>query len=225
MQIFKATSPHTAMVGNQMRSDVFTKGGSRTPAKTEGGDEMGSRGPVGNQELRFVKGTARKAEERRKPKARPTGAGVPIAPGWLGPEARAEWDRVVPGMERDGRLVPGVGATLAAYCAAVGRLEMAERVLADGAGLVSSVGPNGYRQQRPEVSIAQKAGAEVLKLASALGLTPAGDARLPKRPEEPQESVTDRLRREHLERKARRGDKLAASQLKLAKIQARKGRA
>ncbi len=134
-------------------------------------------------------------------------------PSWLGPEAREEWARVVPLMEADGRLVPGIGPTLAAYCGAAGRLEIAERALADGSGLVAPVGPNGYRQQRPEVSIAQKAAAEVLKLGTALGLNPAGDVRLPKRPEDKPEDVTARLRREKLERRARRGDELAMRQL------------
>src|SRR5436305_11028416 len=103
-------------------------------------------------------------------------------------------------MEADGRLVPGIGPTLAAYCGAVGRLEIAETALADGAGLVAPVGANGYRQQRPEVSIAQKAAAEVLKLGTALGLNPAGDVRLPKRPEEKKEGPVERLKRERLER-------------------------
>lgn len=57
--------------------------------------------------------------------------GAPERPEWLSAEAAAEWDRVVPALERTGMLRHVDRAALAAYCAAWARLVEAERLIAE----------------------------------------------------------------------------------------------
>ena len=88
-------------------------------------------------------------------KAEPHPAPVaPSRPEWLSPEAKREWSRIVPELERLGLLTIVDRGALTGYCQAWGRAVEAEAIL-KAEGLTFTT-PNGYVQQRPEVSIAQK---------------------------------------------------------------------
>jgi P27 family predicted phage terminase small subunit len=144
---------------------------------------MGQRGPIGNESLRLLRGTAREDEAAKRPAARvPGSVKRPACPEGVSPAVAAEWRKVVAVLAKEGRLTPGGEGLILAYCGAVANLAEAERLLADGGGIMQPVGPNGYRQVRQEVTLARRARAEILKLGAALGLSPAADARIPKAP-------------------------------------------
>ncbi len=143
---------------------------------------MGERGPVGNRKLRILRGTDRPGEERRKAaKRKPRKATVPAPPCPAGVSAAVaqEWRRVVPKLEAEGRIVPGGEGLILAYCGALADLRKVEAATVDGE-IMAPVGANGYMQVRQEVALARRLRLDVLKLGAALGLTPGGDARLPK---------------------------------------------
>jgi len=102
--------------------------------------------------------------------------GIPEKPKWLLPEARAEWDRVVPELERLGLLSKIDGAALAGYCQNWARAIKCEKRL-EHKGMTMKT-QSGYEQQRPEVAMAQKYWALVKVFCSEYGLTPASRVRL-----------------------------------------------
>jgi phage terminase small subunit len=155
---------------------------------------MGQRGPIGNESLRLLRGTARGDEEKKKPKARKAKVPAPPCPAGVSQAVGEEWRRVVPKLEADGRIVPGGDGLILAYCAALADLRKVQAALADGE-VMAPVGANGYMQVRQEVALARRLRLDVLKLGAALGLTPGGDARLPKgdRPEEKARDAWDEL--------------------------------
>ena len=100
----------------------------------------------------------------------------PTRPEWLLPEAKREWVRIVSELERMGLLTIVDRAALTAYCQAYARAVQAEAVLTKK-GMTFET-PNGYIQQRPEVSIAMKEWHAVRAFASEFGLTPAARTRI-----------------------------------------------
>ncbi len=137
---------------------------------------MGSRGPIGKgSKLRLLTGNPGKRASR--PRTKPKTAGVPSPPSGLDRVALAEWRRVVPLLEAEGLLSRLDRGMLAAYCATYARMLAAETALADGAPLVGR-GSHGGMQPRPEARIARDSAALLVQLGNALGLSPAGRARL-----------------------------------------------
>ena len=124
--------------------------------------------------LRVLRGNPRQhAIPANEPKPE---VGIPTRPKWLAPEARREWRRVAGQLEDLGILTIVDRAALAAYCQAWARAVAAEKVIAkDGETFTT---PNGYIQQRPEVSIAQKQWQLVAKFAAEFGLTPSSRSRI-----------------------------------------------
>lgn len=103
-------------------------------------------------------------------------AGAPTRPEWLLTEAKREWGRIVPELDRLGLLTKIDRGALAGYCQAYGRAVEAEAMLKKD-GLTFET-PNGYVQQRPEVSIAQKSWQLAKAFATEFGLTPSSRSRL-----------------------------------------------
>ena len=66
---------------------------------------------------------------------------------------------------------------LEAYCTNYAKWQKCEQII-DEKGYSMEVGDNGYEQQRPEVSIANKAQTEMRAWAKELGLTPAARQRM-----------------------------------------------
>jgi P27 family predicted phage terminase small subunit len=99
----------------------------------------------------------------------------PEAPAWLTDEARAEWDRVVPGLSRLDLLKPEDRGSLAAYCEAWATFrEATETVAREGLTFEAKQGTLPH----PAVGIARSAGRELRAWAAHFGLTPSTEQQL-----------------------------------------------
>lgn len=99
----------------------------------------------------------------------------PEAPAWLSDEARAEWDRVVPGLSRLDLLKPEDRAALAAYCETWASFRKAtETVAREGLTIEAKQGTLPH----PAVGIARSAGRELRAWATHFGLTPSTEQAL-----------------------------------------------
>ena len=110
---------------------------------------------------------------RNEPKPRPVS---PKRPAWLTGEGRREWERVVPELGRLGLLTIVDGAALAGYCQSWTDYVETTRFLKKHGRTFET--PNGYVQQRPEVSIAQKSLQLVKAFCAEFGLTPSSRGRM-----------------------------------------------
>ncbi|GAA3727418.1 phage terminase small subunit P27 family [Streptomyces tremellae] len=101
----------------------------------------------------------------------------PEPPEWLTDEARAEWDRVVPGLTRLDLLKPEDRAALAAYCETWAVfVEATSTVRRDGLTIEAAQGTLPH----PAVAIARNAGRELRTWAGHFGLTPSTEQALAK---------------------------------------------
>lgn len=102
---------------------------------------------------------------------------APEAPEHLSPEARAEWERVVPEMQRLELLKTVDRASLAAYCECWSRFVEARMTIAvDGMYLRDRDG--SPIKKHPAVLILEAASKELRAWAGQFGLTPAAEANL-----------------------------------------------
>lgn len=115
--------------------------------------------------------------------------GAPEPPGWLTPEAQAEWDRVVPGLIALDILKAEDRANLAAYCETWATFVMAVRNVQDNGETIEhtvySQGPNGSSHRtseivNPFIAVARAAGKELRGFAAQFGLTPSSETALGK---------------------------------------------
>jgi P27 family predicted phage terminase small subunit len=113
---------------------------------------------------------------RSIPKPLRTAPRTPQAPRELSAEARAEWKRVVPDLDRQGVLTRGDRAALTGYVTAWSTMQAAQRVI-DANGL-TYVTDTGFIRPRPEVQIAREAREQLLRFAQQFGLTPLSRDRL-----------------------------------------------
>lgn len=127
--------------------------------------------------LKLLKGRA----EGKDVAGRPVHAGPafkrvpPEAPEWLTDEARAEWDRVVPGLTRLDLLKPEDRAVLASYCETWAVfVEATQTVQREGLTIEAKQGTLAH----PAVGIARAAGRELRALAAHFGLTPSTEQAL-----------------------------------------------
>lgn len=116
-------------------------------------------------------------------------ATMPHAPAHLMKEAKAEWRRVARRLHNAGVLTYVDRGVLAAYCQAYGRWAEAEGEIEKRGALMET--PNGYMQQSPWVSIANKAADQMIRAARELGLTPASRSAI--KVEKPELSMADIL--------------------------------
>lgn len=89
-------------------------------------------------------------------------------PGWLAPEAKREWNRLVPQLKRWG-LGLADRACLAMLCQEWAHYVAAQQVLEEEGS--TYVTPTGFAKRRPEVSLAARHLDNVRKLAGEFGLT------------------------------------------------------
>jgi P27 family predicted phage terminase small subunit len=142
--------------------------------------------------LKLLHGTARADRMKNEPGFRP---GRPSRPQWLLPEAKREWNRIVPELESNGLLATVHRAALANYCQWWARWVQAEKALAEH-GLTFTT-ESGYVQQRPEVAIAQKSAQLCKAFLVEFGLTPSSQTRVnvpEKQAEDPMEAFIRRGR-------------------------------
>ena len=144
---------------------------------------MGERGPAPKPTvLKKLEGNPGK---RALPKNEPQPEPGAVCPEWLPEDAKAEWSRVAPILERVKLLTQADTAALAAYCLSWASLKDAQRMIArDGA--VIEGGGSGYRMPHPAVAIANKAKADIHRFCKEFGMTPSARSRmsLPGEPEQ-----------------------------------------
>ena len=103
-------------------------------------------------------------------------ASAPICPTWLDKDAKREWQRIVPLLNRHGMLAKCDRTTLAVYCQAYAEFKHAtQKLKAEGRVTVSKT---GYEQQHPYVVIQHKAINVIAKFALEFGLTPGARGRI-----------------------------------------------
>ena len=107
-----------------------------------------------------------KKTEKNKPKP---------CPKWLSDAAKKEWRRIAKIFAEEEKEF--TDKALEAYCTNYAKWQKCEQII-DEKGYSMEVGDNGYEQQRPEVSIANKAQTEMRAWAKELGLTPAARQRM-----------------------------------------------
>lgn len=101
----------------------------------------------------------------------------PDPPEWLSDDARAEWDRVVPELQRLEVLKPVDRAALAAYCEAWARFRAATEIV-KREGMVLHDDRQGRAQRHPALLTAEAASKELRAWAAEFGLTPSSESRL-----------------------------------------------
>lgn len=109
-----------------------------------------------------------KKTEKNKPKP---------CPKWLSDAAKKEWRRIAKIFAEEKEFTDKDLKALEAYCTNYAKWQKCEQII-DEKGYSMEVGDNGYEQQRPEVSIANKAQTEMRAWAKELGLTPAARQRM-----------------------------------------------
>lgn len=130
--------------------------------------------------IKVLQGTFRPSRAVEEPKPEELKE-VPRPPKTLSSKthkrARSEWTRISKELVDLGLLTKVDFVALECYCLAYERMLTAEEALADGKGLTTFT-PNGFEQQRPEVSIASVSRKEVREFLIQFGMTPASRSRI-----------------------------------------------
>lgn len=101
----------------------------------------------------------------------------PEAPDWLPAEARAEWERVVPELQRLQLIKPVDRASLSAYCLTWDRLVRAQAEMEADGGSVLGFNSQG-RTRHPAVAVIEAASKELRSWATEFGLSPSAESRV-----------------------------------------------
>lgn len=156
---------------------------------------MGKRGPAPKpSHLKKIQGTYR--PDRAAPNEPTPEPSAPSCPSWLGREAKREWRRIVPELEKLGLISEVDRAALAAYCSAYGEWHAAEaEIKKHGRTQINMM--SGLVSARPEVAMRAKALAEMRALLAEFGMTPSSRSRIsvPEKPDEGRNDFLDALRR------------------------------
>lgn len=127
---------------------------------------------------------------QNEPKPKPI---APKCPSWLDKEAKKEWKRLAPELEKLGLLTTVDGTAMAAYCQAYSRWREAEEFITKHGTVMKT--PSGYMQQLPHVSISSTALKHMRAFCTEFGLTPASRTRIDVKPLEGQEDLMEKLLR------------------------------
>lgn len=129
--------------------------------------------------LKIIEGRGNGKDSGGRPVKQPPGFRrlPPEAPEWLPAEARAEWERVVPELQRLQLLKPVDRAALTAYCLTWDRLVRAQRELEADGGSVLGENSQG-RVRHPAVAVVEAASKELRSWAAEFGLSPSSEAKL-----------------------------------------------
>ncbi len=103
--------------------------------------------------------------------------GAPDKPDDLSLIASAEWDRVVPELDRLGLVSPVDAAALVVYCEAVAIHAAAVAKITESGVLIEGA-RGGERVKHPAVQIARDAASTIRTYGAEFGLTPAARARM-----------------------------------------------
>lgn len=129
--------------------------------------------------LKLVEGRGNGKDSGGRPvKAVPEFArSAPEAPDWLPAEARDEWNRVVPELDRLGLLKSIDRSALTSYCLVWDRLVEASRIV-QLEGMVLHDDKQGKAQRHPALLTAEAASKELRAWAQEFGLTPSAEQRI-----------------------------------------------
>lgn len=128
------------------------------------------------------------AENEPKPTA-----GIPSRPEWLSAEAKREWSRVAPELERMGLIAHVDRAMLAGYCQSWAQfVEMAKDLREHG---VTFETEKGYQAPRPEVGVMFKSLDAMRRISALFGLTPADRGRIHLGVDEQEDEFTQFLKK------------------------------
>ena len=151
---------------------------------------MGLRGPAPQPtSIRVLNGNpGRRPINTTEPQPR---AVKPHCPAHLDDEAKKEWKRLSPILQRMRVLTEADYMALANLCVAYSTLIKAQVSLSKTGLLVKT--PSGYVQQSPLVSIVRSQMEMINRLCGEFGLTPSSRSRIQIQPEKPRMSVTAQL--------------------------------
>lgn len=105
---------------------------------------------------------------------------APPLPAWLSPEAAEEWERIVPLLLVVRVLSPVDLGVLAAYCQAVGDLQLVNETLAKTERFYKS---GTLWKEHPAAKASRELSQQVRMLANELGLSPASRSKVSSIPE------------------------------------------
>ena len=135
---------------------------------------MGRRGPKPTPTATLrLRGSWRADARKSEPKPK---LGAPPMPSWLSREAKAEWKRVVPELERLGLLSQLDRAALALYAQAYGRWAEAEKELVVHGLIVKT--KSGMLIQNPYLWIANRAAKQMSEMLAEFGMSPSSRTRV-----------------------------------------------
>jgi len=136
---------------------------------------MGARGPAPIPfEVKVIEGNkGKKKLPKHRPSFRPK---APRCPSWLDKEARREWRRLAPQLEKMRLLTEGDLAAFACYCKAYSDLQNAEKTLQEEGRIVTT--EKGYQMAHPAVAMAREAMKSIKDFAIQCGFTPSARSRI-----------------------------------------------
>jgi len=136
---------------------------------------MGKRGPLGKQKPVYGQAYLTARAEAAAERGRLDAGELLAMPSGLTSGAASRWLTLSPILLEDGRLKPDTRESLVVYCRLADQLEqLGNELLEQGAVLT---GPHG-RYSNPLFKVVQGIRSQLLRYSSALGLDPAGRARL-----------------------------------------------
>ena len=107
------------------------------------------------------------------PKPRPT---APTCPSWLAPEAKAEWKRVAPELERLGLLTALDRAAFSCYCQSWAAVRAYSKIVLEEGSVVE--GRQGSQKKHPLLASLNQAADAVRGWGVEFGLTPLSRSRM-----------------------------------------------
>ena len=115
--------------------------------------------------------------KRPLPKGEPQPSlGIPTRPGWLSPEAKREWNRLVPELAELGLLAKIDRALISAQCQCWAMYVDAIKDTQENGTTFTT--DKGYVGQRPSVAIAARMLEKMNQLSAKFGLTPADRSKM-----------------------------------------------
>lgn len=137
---------------------------------------MGRRGPAPlPTAIRILRGNPSK---RPLPKNEPQpDTGIPTRPDWLSPEAKREWSRLAPKLDKLGLLASEIDrGAFAAYCQTWATYVQAVKDLQERGTIQTA--ESGYESPRASVGIMVKMLEKLSALGAKFGLSPSDRARI-----------------------------------------------
>lgn len=142
---------------------------------------MGRRGPVPTPTpLLQLRGSTRATKKRQAREPKPP-TGPPDRPEWLDDDAKAAWDKLLPQLELMGVLSRIDENALARYCRLWSRWRKAEAFIdkhGDMFPIKDEQGKVKCFQQWPQVAIAGKLAAQLMRIEAEFGMTPSARTRI-----------------------------------------------